>query len=211
MKIFIVGLPKSGRTTVAQQLVHELIQERFNPRGLKCFYLGAMDWIKNTFRTQSYGETSEQFNEEYHNYLINRLQNNPDIVISNLLESICSLENQAQGHKCNWVIDGIVSPRDFCRLFDYNQDVVVFLNRTDSELNAQDYESIGVSVMRDYCFWLASANLLSKPRWIEYNFKIPGEHSDSVKTLGSKNSVFIVKSIDKVIDHLVGLVTKLLG
>jgi hypothetical protein len=82
------------------------------------------------------------------------------------------------------------------------EDFIVFLNRTNNEVDLKDYENIGVSVMRDYCFWLSSANNLDKNNWFEYNFNIPGEESDWVKSLGHKNSVFIVKSINKVISHL---------
>jgi hypothetical protein len=65
-----------------------------------------------------------------------------------------------------------------------------------------DHENIGVSVIRDYCFWLSSASLINKSNWLEYNFRIPGEDSEFIKNLGSKNSVFIVKSIKKAISHL---------
>jgi hypothetical protein len=101
-----------------------------------------------------------------------------------------------------FVVDGIISPKDFGTLFDYRQDIVVFLNRTDNEHEYRDHENIGVSVIRDYCFWMSAAGVLSKDRWVEYNFKIPGEDSDFAKAMGAQNSVFIVKSIKKVISHL---------
>jgi hypothetical protein len=101
-----------------------------------------------------------------------------------------------------FVIDGVATPRDFTNLFDYKQDIVVFLNRVGFESECRDHETIGVSVIRDYCTWMSSAGLLDKGRWLEYNFKIPGEESDHVKVMGAHNSVFIVKSINKVISHL---------
>lgn len=197
MNIFVVGLPKSGKTTVAQKLV----QRSFNPHGPDWFYINATDWVRGTFRAPSVNEKPASFEEEYHGFLINRFQDNPDIISANLSSSISAIEKN--GGRYNWVIDGIFSPRDFCKLFNYNKDIVVFLNRTDGDPESQDYEAIGVSVIRDYCFWLSSANLLEKTRWLEYNFKIPGEYSDSVKILGSKNTVLIVKSIDNVITNLV--------
>src|SRR5271155_5522130 len=84
-------------------------------------------------------------------------------------------------------------------MFEYRQVVVIFLNRTDIEAEFKDHENIGISVMRDYCFWMASAGLLLKHRWLEFNFKIPGVEGDFVKELGSKNSVFIVRGIDRVL------------
>jgi hypothetical protein len=50
---------------------------------------------------------------------------------------------------------------------------------------------------------MSAAGVLNKDRWLEYNFKIPGEDSDFVKAMGAQNSVFIVKSINKVISHLI--------
>ncbi|MGH7239415.1 MAG: hypothetical protein ACREHG_05025, partial [Candidatus Saccharimonadales bacterium] len=71
-----------------------------------------------------------------------------------------------------------------------------------NEREYKDHENIGTSVIRDYCFWMSVAGLLNKERWLEYNFRIPGENSDHIKVMGAQNSVFIVKSIAKVISHL---------
>lgn len=188
MKIFIVGLPKSGRTTVAKALAEGL--EYFN-------YVNSATWKMEKFRDQKPGEHNQQYKEDYKKFLVTILVSNPNIVsdnINNLIDNCHKPEN--------FVIDGIHSPKDFANLFDYNEDLVVFLNRTDNEFEYEDYENIGISVMRDYCFWLSSVSLLPKDRWLEFNFKIPGEDSDAMKTLGSKNTVHIVRSLNKVISHL---------
>jgi hypothetical protein len=187
MKIFIVGLPGSGRTSVAKHLSN---QENFR-------YVDATGWAKSTFRDRNPDEHIQQYNDEYHHYLVHRMKINPDLFINNVNESIKSYSGNH-----TFVIDGVNSPRDLAQLFDYNQDFIVFLNRTDAEPEFRDYENVGLSVMRDYCFWMSSAFLLPKERWLEYNFKIPGEESDFVKSLGSKNSVFIVKTISRVCSHL---------
>jgi hypothetical protein len=188
MKIFIVGLPTSGRTSVSKELCSAIDYR----------YVDATSWAKQTFREQKESEHIQQFLDEYHHYLTNRMRLNPDVFINNINETIASHPDAI-----NFVIDGVNSPRDLARLFDYNQDVIVFLNRTDSEPDFRDYENVGLTVMRDYCYWLSSAGLLPKERWLEFNFKIPGEDSESVKQLGSKNSLFIVKSINKVISFLI--------
>jgi hypothetical protein len=125
----------------------------------------------------------------------------PQFVSDNIFNII---NDDAKFHVSNniYVIDGVSSPRDFATLFDYQNDIVVFLNRTDSNHEYRDHENIGTSVIRDYCFWMSAAGLLNKQRWLEYNFKIPGEDSDHVKQMGAQNSVYIVKSIKKVISHL---------
>jgi adenylate kinase family enzyme len=188
MKIFIVGMPYSGRTTVAKALCQD---EGFQ-------YIDASSWIKTTFRDQKEGEHIQQYLDEYHTYLTRRTQANPFFAIDNVWDSI-----EAYKDKSNvFVIDGVLSPKDFVHLFDVNEDTVIFLNRTDNTEEFKDSESIAVSVMRDYCFWMSAAGLLPKDRWLEYNFKIPGDDSDFIKKLGSKNSVFLARSIVKAIAHL---------
>lgn len=187
MKIFIVGLPKSGRTTVAQALAKEL----------ECHYVDAATWLAHSFRAQNPGEHHQQYKEEYKAFMVEKLSEYPNLVVDRIDDLIGNC-----WHPENFIIDGIQSPRDFVSLFDYTKDLVVFLNRTDNEYEYEDYENIGISVMRDYCFWLSSASLLPKERWLEFNFKVPGEESDYIKTLGSKNTVHIVKSLNKVISHL---------
>lgn len=187
MKIFIIGLPESGRTTVAKALCES---EKYK-------HIHASSWIKQTFREKKVTERPEQYHDEYHSWFTSRMANQPNMILDHISASMKSYSNTDQ-----FIIDGVFSPRDFISLFNYNTDMVVFLNRTNNETEYKDYENIGVSVIKDYCFWLASASLLPKEKWLEYNFQIPGEDSDYVKALGSKNSVFIVKSIDNVINHL---------
>lgn len=188
MKIFIVGLPESCRTTVAKALC----------QSKNCGYIHAIDWVKSTFRQQKLEEKPQQYHDEYHHWFTSRLKNHPEMIVDNITDVIKAYDSEVT----NFIIDGLVSPKDFIKLFDYNTDIIIFLNRINNHAEYKDYENIGVSVIKDYCFWLSSADLLSKDRWLEYNFHVPGEESDFVKALGSKNSVFIVKSINKVISHI---------
>jgi adenylate kinase family enzyme len=187
MNIFILGLPKSGRSTIAQAVAV----------GIKGQHIDATGWVKNAFRERKYKEHLQHYEDEFNHFLSIRRTINPTFISQHVRDTIKSYDSDT-----TFVIDGVNSPKDFATLFDYRDDVVVFLNRTDNETEHKDHETIGISVMRDYCFWMSSASLLKKDRWIEYNFKIPGEPSDQIKTLGSKNSVFIIKSVDKVIEHL---------
>jgi len=198
MKIFVVGMPKSGRTTVSKALSQIAGYRRID----------ASSWVKDSFRDQLADEHDQQYHDELHIWLTNRMKNHPNMIADNVRESIAAYNRHAEDD-CIFVVDGIVSPRDFTNLFDINKDIVVFLNRTNNQEEYKDYESIGVSVMRDYCFWLSSADLIEKNRWFEYNFTIPGDDSNYVKNLGHKNSVFIVRSISKVISHLKDQLTHL--
>lgn len=188
MKIFIIGLPKSGRTTVAKALVEALGYE----------YIDATGWVRSTFRDRKEGEHPNQYEDEYQSYLTKRMNVNPWFVSDHVYEMM----KVSGKDDANFVIDGIASPKDFTALFDYREDIVVFLNRTDNDHEYRDHENIGTSVIRDYCFWMSSAGIVNRSRWLEYNFKIPGDDSDYVKAMGAQNSVFIVKSIKKVISHL---------
>jgi adenylate kinase family enzyme len=187
MKVFILGLPESGRSTVAQSICQDI---RYS-------YVDGSHWIKKTFRSQREGEHIEQFLDAYHQYFIKRLIDDPNICLRNIEETM----------RCNssehFIIDGVATPRDFVTLFDYSQDFVVFLNRNgNEEVQMKDYEKIGVSVMRDYCFWMSAAGLLPREHWYEYNFKMTGGDPQRYKAMGSKNSVFIVGTLEKAVSHL---------
>jgi hypothetical protein len=195
MKIFVVGLPNSGRTTVAKAITEKIGGQ----------YIDAMEWLKRSFRDRKHQEAQPQYEEAYQQFLSVRREINPNVIISNVRDLLTAYSGY------NAVIDGIASPKDFTDLFDYRHDIVIFLNRTDNPVEYRDHENIGVSVMRDYCFWLSSAGLLRKERWLEYNFQIPGEPSEQVKTLGSKNSVFIIKSINQVIVHVLEKINDQIG
>jgi adenylate kinase family enzyme len=193
MKILIIGLPKSGRTTVAK-----MVAANFN-----ACYIDAMSWIRCTFRERNPDEHIQKYEDDYDHFLSIRRMVNPWFITSHVYDLLKSNKD----HKV-FVIDGIASPRDFAELFDYRTDVVVFLNRTDIDYEFKDHENIGISVIRDYCFWMSSAGLILKDRWLEYNFKIPGDDSDFVKELGSKNSVFLIRSFKRMIPHLMDQLQK---
>lgn len=197
MRIFLLGMPYSGRTTVAKELCQNDDYQ----------YVDGSSWVKATFRDQKKGEHIQKYQEEYHEYLTSRIKANPWFCIDNILDTIKAYE----GKKSVFIIDGIMSPKDFVNLFDINEDIVIFLNRTDNIEEFKDSESIAVSVMRDYCFWMSAAGLLPRERWLEYNFKIPGEASEFVKKLGSKNSVFIARSIERATSHIKEVVAELVS
>lgn len=186
MNIFIIGLPKSGRTSVAKEVADKL----------GFVYLSSSDWIKGVFRGPNADEHEQSYVEEYQKYFFDRLKVNPDMCINTVRDSLSCQKDKS------FVIDGISSPRDFVTLFNYNKDAIVILNRTDNESYHKDHDSIFISTVKDYCFWLASADILPKSRWIEYNFKLNADSSDVVKPMGSKNSVYLAKNIKRVKSHL---------
>jgi hypothetical protein len=191
MKVFIIGLPNSGRTTVAKALAQK--------EG--AHYIDAFSWLEATFRQPDKDEPEQKFQDEYFQYLSERLKHNPNMFVDNVNGCMNAAPFAASSNP-TFIIDGLHSPRDIVHLFNYNEDYMIFLNRTDNDTEYKDQESIGVSVIRDYCYWMSSANLLTKDHWLEFNYKIPGEESEFVKVLGSKNTVLIVRSINKAISIL---------
>ena len=197
MKVFIVGLPKSGRTTVAKALV----------KAHDWKYIDAMSWVRSTFRAHKDGEHLQQYEDDYQQYLTKRTMINPWFVSDHIAEMM-----RVGGDNNNiFVIDGVASPKDFVSLFDFREDIIIFLNRTDNEYEYRDHENIGTSVIRDYCFWMSAAGLLTKNRWLEYNFKMLGEDSNYIKAMGAQNSVFIVRSISKAISHSTELLKEIIN
>lgn len=194
MKIFIIGLPKSGSTRVAKTLAEDP----------SLHYVSATDWLQSTFRPPRHDEKKEDYDLAYLEFYVNRLKVNQSICIENVIDVM-----KSAGTGKDFIIDGIINPGDLSRLLDFNTDVIVFLNRTDSPVTPKDYEGVAVNVMRDYCLYLATVGLLPKNRWLEYNYKLPGEESDFIKHLGKHNTVTITRSINKAIEHLKGELCKL--
>lgn len=187
MKIIIIGLPKSGRTTVAKALSHQPSSH--------C--ISGFEWIKGTFRNQGAIETNEDYEKELHLFVKDRLKIKPYLFVDNIYD-VMDASHIEKYEK--FIIDGLNSPRDFINLFDYNNDVIIFLNRTDTPDFIESYDQLAINVIRDYCLWLGTMDLLPKERWLEFNFSIPGDsQSDFSKKLGQKNTVIITKSIDKTI------------
>lgn len=187
MRVFIVGLPESGYDIFSKALFQEL--------GIP--YIDACVWVKHLFRDKKNDEHEQQYQEAFDDFLTEKLKIDPDLYLNHITSSLQIYQDKA-------IISGIYSPREFAKLFDYTKDIVVFLNRTDMDSVKEEY-SIGISVIRDYCYYLASSKLLSKDKWIEINYKFHGEESDFVKSLGSKNSMFLVKNIKKGVEVLISL------
>lgn len=188
MKIYIIGLPGSGRTRVAKSLSEDS----------RLHYISATDWLRSTFRPPHAKESKEDYDIEYHNYYVGRVKQDQWVCVDNIFDIQSSVNSK------HFVVDGVISPFDFMYCFDPKYDMVVFLNRTDTTSVPKDYEGVAVNVMRDYCLYNALMGILSRDRWLEYNYKIPGEEVDSLKSTGKHNSVFITKSINKAIEHLRG-------
>lgn len=193
MKVFIIGLPGSGKTTVSKHICESL----------GAVYLDPAACVKFTFREPDEKESGQNYMDSYNDYLNQRLVVDPDL-ISKSVSDIIKVHPIVYGSDDNqFIIDGLTSPRDFIQLFDYSKDFVVFLNRMDNEMEYRSVHNISTSVMKDYCLWLANSKFLSKDRWLEFNFTIPGdEKQEFVKKTGVHNTVILARSFKRVLSSL---------
>ena len=189
MKIFILGLPKSGKTTISKSISE--IKE-FNDS----VTIDSMGWINSFCRPKQEKEHEDSYEELIQENFVKRITSNLDVTFD---YSMSIMNSQI---KNTYIFDSVASPYDFIKMFDGRRDKVIFLNRVDDRINYRDYDNISLSAIKDYCFWLSATNLLPKTNWIEYNFKIPGSNREEVRMLGAKNSIFIVGSIEGVMKHL---------
>ncbi len=189
MKVFILGLSQCGKTTVAKALAE-------SP---DAFSISASAWLKGNFRDRNAAEDQEVYEKERNDFLSGALKRNADL-ITDSIEMTMSMHSDFNPNIKKFIIDGLTSPRDFMKLFDYNNDVAIFLNRVDNPSEVSDHDGIGQNVIRDYCLWLSTMGLLPKERWTEYNYRLPGEESEFVKELSSRNLVTITKNINKAIE-----------
>jgi len=186
MKIFITGLAKTGRTTIANTLAS--IEGNH--------YISAMDWIRAGFRPRAKGEDHLDYERSLADYVSERLKLNYTLVSDNIESIIKSCPSK------NYIIDGLVTPQDFIKLFNPTEDIRIVLNRLDNDVDATEQDSIADIAIRDYCSWLSAMNLITKDNWIEYNFRSSGKSGGTIKKMGSRNTVFIVSSLEDVIKHV---------
>lgn len=178
MKVFIIGFKNSGRTTIAKELASYM---NFS-------YVDAC--VTSMFRPILPNESQENYSQFIDEATANILKLDKNVVLT-LLKN-----------KNNIIVDGIQSPIDIINCFDYNQDYIVFCNRTDYEPEFLDKAKIGIALIKDYCYWLSSLNLISAERWIECNYKLPGPENVEVKKLNNKNSIYITKNMVNTIELL---------
>lgn len=191
MKVFIIGLPQSGRTSVAKHLSKDA--------DFHTIEIGA--YLKNIFK-RSFSGPEEDFCDKYKEFIANILKNDSKFYKENLRYLKNSIKLAKKNGVKNFVIEDLVGPMDFIKLFNYNEDIVVFLNRLDNPSVANEQENICLSLIKDYCLWLVTMSCLDKDRWIEYNFKSTYSTDNTVKTMGVHNSIFILKSFEGVASHL---------
>lgn len=192
-KVFIIGLPQSGRTCLIEELL----------KAIDFVYINCNLQIENGFRSFKIYETKREFQDAYEIYYLNKLKLDPDFCSKNIQKII---DFNLEKGNFNFIIDNLISPRDFVKLFNYNEDIVVFLNRIDyGDVEYKEHQNVALSSIRDYCFWMSSLGLMKKENWIEFNFVMNSNginENSPIKKLGIYNTVYLAKSFLRVVSTL---------
>lgn len=147
MKIFIIGPSKSGKTPFADRVA----------AGLRCPCVGASEWFRQHFPPQ--GDLSRQeFTDAITRFSIEVLRRDPDVNIRYLRDK--RLPSTPS------VVEGIRNPRDFAHLFDYQEDRVVFLSCSQTDLEQTNFEA-GIGVIRALVSYWINCNLMRTDRVTE--------------------------------------------
>ena len=78
MKVFILGLAKSGRTTLAKSLA--------DTSSIR--YISAVDWVMATFRDRKDNEDLQDYEKAELDYISGRLTINPELFVDNIKDII---------------------------------------------------------------------------------------------------------------------------
>ena len=126
MKIFVIGLPQSGRTKVARAL----------SEARETCYISASKWIDNSFRKPFPLEREEDYNKEYFNYSIAALKDNPfaaaDCIHNQIIDhNVCYPDDNTQ-----FIIDNLTNPKDLIDLMDVDQKIDSVMKQYEDEKDA---------------------------------------------------------------------------
>ncbi|TSC82432.1 MAG: hypothetical protein G01um101419_588 [Parcubacteria group bacterium Gr01-1014_19] len=143
MKIFVIGMSNSGKTTLAKKIA-ELY-------GLEC--LSASEWVRTASPEFADGPKSDDQVAAMTEFTIATLKKNPKITVDFL--------NDKYDLTKSYVIEGVRNPGDFIRLFNPVTDYVVFITNNNNALKATLFEE-GIGVIRKYLDYLSSNGLLGE-------------------------------------------------
>lgn len=168
MKIFIIGISKTGKSTISKYL-----SEKYNVE-----HIQASASIRNTFqyKEENYN-TQQEFIEAITKYSIKLNQKEP-YFISNYIINNYNLKKDV-------IIEGIRNPNNFFSLFDITKDKVIILDYLNNEINKTTFEK-GIDVIKEYLKWNIEHNIIDSNRvqFLEYH------NYDEIKEMLNEKSLF---------------------
>jgi adenylate kinase family enzyme len=137
MKIFVIGASGTGKTTACK----EAAAKRYG----KVVHLRASEWVRHAVTPQQVEESDEHYRQRLTSQSTVLLGINPDACIDTLH---CAMA--VEGKSRIFLIDGIRNPRDFARLYNKGDYVIL----VDSENYATPFEAEGVPVIKSIVAWM---------------------------------------------------------
>lgn len=149
MKIFIIGISKTGKSTLSTYLSNkynlEHIQSSLSIRN--SFEYKESDFNNKQDFINSITQYSIELNQKVPNFISTYIKNNYDLTK-------------------NVIIEGIRNPNNFFDLFNINEDKVIFLDYLNNEVKQTKFEN-GIDVIKHYLNWNLELNIIPQNR-IQY-------------------------------------------
>lgn len=149
MKIFIIGISKTGKSTLSTYLSNkynlEHIQSSLSIRN--SFKYKESDFNNKQEFINAITEYSIELNKKVPNFISTYIKKNYDLTK-------------------NVIIEGIRNPNNFFDLFDINKDKVIFLDYLNNEVKQTKFED-GIDVIKHYLNWNLELNIIPQNR-IQY-------------------------------------------
>ncbi len=150
MKVFMLGLSRTGKTPVAEAIAAELGYE----------LLPAGGWAKHSFTTKC--STMDEYVRRLTRHSVEKLQTNFTAGLDHLRALLLPTGS--------YVIDGERNPYDFIHLFDPATDFAIVLSQAVHTVAATGFE-LGVEVIGGYLDWLHRNRFIAPGQYRSYQFE----------------------------------------
>lgn len=145
MNIFIIGPRKCGKSILAKYLAEKL---KYNPISVDYY-------IRILF-------PNEQDVDNLTQLTCDTLVLDPNFFSKKIRKHLLIFNNN--------IVDGIMNPQDFAKLFNPTSDVVIWLTNTNTmESNSSDFERFGLEIIYSNIFWLIKNKIFNSKQYF-YNY-----------------------------------------
>lgn len=141
MKIFIIGISQTGKSTTAKYIANKYNME----------YIQASIMIRNSFKKENEFNSRQEFIEAITKYSIELNQNSP-MIVSKYIKENYDLNNV--------IIEGIRNPNNFFDLYEIKKDKIIVLDYLNNPIKETTFEK-GINIIVDYLKWNIEHNIIS--------------------------------------------------
>ena len=155
MNIFLIGSSGTGKTPIATKIANYL--------GIK--HVKASEYFRLGFSGEF--DSRDYFNQKITEYSKHELSKNPRVNIEYLQDKI----------NIPCVIESIRNPIEFTNLFDFKNDLVIYLNYSENKLLKTGFEK-GIQLIENVCLWSIENKIMKEEQFVKVNFsQFFGENS----------------------------------